>query len=117
MASSSIGLKEGNNRFKEFQMKGTPLVEKDKETIMKENANFQKKYGDDQDSIFLDGNADTSLSEISMIQEMKGLQRPNPEPSDGGGQILAMLSGTVFNPREYSEKEEANTEQVMKNKS
>ena len=48
-------------------MKGTPLVEKDKETIMKENANFQKKYGDDEDSIFLDGNADTSLSEISMI--------------------------------------------------
>ena len=104
MASSSIGLKEGSNRFKEFQLKGTPLVDKDKETIMKENANFQKKYGDDQDSIFLDGNADTSLSEISMIQEMKGLQRPNPEPSDGGGQILAMLSGTVFNPREYPEK-------------
>lgn len=36
---------------------------------------------------------------------MKEAQRPNPEPSDGGGQLLAMLSGTVFKPREYSESE------------
>ena len=39
---------------------------------------------------------------ISMIEEMKDLGRPKPEASDGGGQLLAMLSGGNFKPREYS---------------
>ena len=61
---------------------------------------MQKKYGDDEDSIFdVNAGGDTSLSMISMIEDMKDLQRPHPELSDGGGNLLAMLNGANLKPR------------------
>ena len=55
------------------------------------------------------------MSAISLIEEMKDLQRPNPEPSDGGGQILAMLRGQgVLNPRQYSEEDDNKSSEKKK---
>ena len=53
----------------------------------------KKKYWEEEDSIYdYNGVEETSLSMISMIEDMKDLQRPHPEISDGGGNLLAMLN-------------------------
>ena len=45
------------------------------------------------------------MSMISLIEDMKELQeRPQPEASDGGKHLLAMLDGQKFNPRKFSEQ-------------
>ena len=36
---------------------------------------------------------------ISMIEDMKDLQRSQPEISDGGGNLLAMLNAANLKPR------------------